>query len=214
MQVILSNGLQAETSCSASLIRLQTSVDQALERQQAKQEIPDTADELTANRNGFGLQHLRKQITGTTLVSQGVMNTSAGLNMSMSDDGSGPILSDDIPDCIGEEGRASDVSARPRELPTRNLGAPDMAETVTAVMKEIQLNRQCRHASRPLMVEPQDPQHRPDDEFRKMFKAQKDTELQNGRHNARDWLRVATWWLLKVRLLRHTLDHSTQLHRL
>lgn len=110
---------------------------------------------------------------------------------------------DDV-NSIREKATPSEVSAGPKELPTRDLGAPNVEETVAAVMKEIFLSRQSGHASRPLEVEPQDPEHRPDDELRKRFNTLKDIELKIRRHNARDWLRVATWWLLKVRLLHQT----------
>ena len=139
---------------------------------------------------------------------------SPGFARSMSDEDSSLTVSDDVHDNIREKERPPDLSTAAGELSTMNLGASNVAETVAAVMKEIFLSRQSGLASRPLEVEPQDPEHRPDDELRERFQALKDIELQIRRHNTRDWLRVATWWLLKVRLLHHTYNYSTQLHRL
>lgn len=139
---------------------------------------------------------------------------SPGVTRLMSDADSSLTVSDDVHDNIREKARPSDVSSRPRELPTRKVNAPNVAETVAAVMKEILVSRQSGHASRPLRVEPRNPQHRLDDELQKRFEAQKDIEFQIRRQNTRDWLRVATWWLLKVRLFHSTHIYSTQLHRL
>lgn len=139
---------------------------------------------------------------------------SPGLTRSMSLAQSSLTVSDEVHDNLREKERPSDVSARPRELHTRNFGAPNVADTVAAVMKEIFVSRQSGHASRPLMVEPRIPGHGLDDELRKRFEAQKDVELQIRRHTPRDWLRVATWWLLKVRVLLHIKNQSTQRHRL
>lgn len=52
---------------------------------------------------------------------------------------------------------------------------------------------------RPLRVAPQDEIHRPDDELKAKFQDLANDELKIRRLNVRDWLRVATWWLLKAR---------------
>lgn len=210
---VLERIIRLITHCSSSLLRLEASVNQALERQQAAQDSLDYADEIVGNRNGFGVQSLSKQFTDTTLVPEGVMSMSPSARF-ISDTDSSLTVSDDDHDNVREKARPSDVSSRPRDLTTRKVNAPNVAETIAAVMKEILVSRQSGHASRPLRVEPQIPQHRLDDELRKRFETQKDSEFQTRRHIARDWLRVATWWLLKVRLRHGTHIYFTQLHRL
>lgn len=57
---------------------------------------------------------------------------------------------------------------------------------------------QREQSSRPLKVPQQDPKRTPDPSLSAIFQKYADDELQIRRLNARDWLRVATWWLLKV----------------
>lgn len=80
--------------------------------------------------------------------------------------------------------------------------APNVLEVVAEAMKELSKIRQREQSQRPLRIVPQDPVHRPDDSLRNKFQELANDELKVRRLNARDWLRVATWWLLKV-ITRH-----------
>lgn len=77
--------------------------------------------------------------------------------------------------------------------------APNVLEVVAEAMRELSKVRQREQSQRPLRIVPQDPIHRPDDWLRQNFQELVNDELKVRRLNARDWLRVATWWLLKVR---------------
>lgn len=57
---------------------------------------------------------------------------------------------------------------------------------------------QREQSTRPLKVLTQDPERTPDPALCALFQKSADDELQIRRLNPRDWLRVATWWLLKV----------------
>lgn len=76
--------------------------------------------------------------------------------------------------------------------------APNIIEVVAEAMRELSKIRQREQSQRPLRIVPQDPVHRPDDSLRKKFQDLANDELKVRRLNARDWLRVATWWLLKA----------------
>ena len=101
------------------------------------------------------------------------------------------------------------TSARPRGL--SSLGADsttteqgktqNVDEVVAEAMKTLSLIRQKEQAARPLRIVRQDPQHAPDEALKKRFQQLVDEELKIRRLNAKDWLRVATWWLLKVRMM-------------
>ncbi|KAL8795321.1 MAG: hypothetical protein Q9195_002191 [Heterodermia aff. obscurata] len=71
-------------------------------------------------------------------------------------------------------------------------------EVVAEAMKTLSLIRQKEQAARPLRIVRQDPQHAPDEVLKKKFQQLVDEELKIRKLNARDWLRVATWWLLKA----------------
>ena len=74
----------------------------------------------------------------------------------------------------------------------------NVGEVVADAMKTLSLIRQKEQSARPLRIIPQDPQHTPDDTLKTRFQEHVNDELQIRRLNARDWLRIATWWLLKV----------------
>ena len=74
-------------------------------------------------------------------------------------------------------------------------------EVVAEAMKALSLIRQKEQLGRPLRVVRQDPQHAPDEALKKRFQQLVDDELKVRRLNARDWLRVAIWWLLKVSMM-------------
>lgn len=73
-------------------------------------------------------------------------------------------------------------------------------EVVADARRQLVTVRQREQSSRPLKVVGQDPQRTPDPALSALFQKSANDELQIRRLNARDWLRVATWWLLKVLL--------------
>lgn len=97
--------------------------------------------------------------------------------------------------------------SRPRRLKSlgaestiTDLGRPrDVGEVVADAMKTLSIIRQKEQSARPLRIVRQDPQHQADEALRQRFQQLVDDELKLRRLNARNWLRVATWWLLKVR---------------
>ena len=76
---------------------------------------------------------------------------------------------------------------------------PNLQEVVAEAMQELAKIRQKEQSARPLRVVRQDPVHRPDDALQARFQQLAEDELKIRRLNAKDWLRVATWWLLKAR---------------
>ena len=220
-------GESADQNCSSSLGRIETKLMTALKRQEAEEEATqvdeDDIDEQTpltrsittattlvgGSVGGPGVQGIRRNITGTTLVDPG------------------PKLPQDSPSLISEEDTDElGVSYTPmsrKEWPSPdkpiltpagnpNLdnkinGGPfgsfgrksnDVVEIVQEAMKELSIIRQKEQSLRPLRVFRQDKNHQPDDSLKKQFQQLANDELQIRRLNARDWLRVATWWLLKV----------------
>ncbi|KAI9754855.1 MAG: hypothetical protein M4579_004512 [Chaenotheca gracillima] len=98
--------------------------------------------------------------------------------------------------------RSSEMSDRstissPDAVPTKQN--PGVLEVVQQAMKELSRIRQREQSSRPLRIVPQDEVHRPDENLVQKFQDLANDELRVRRLNARDWLRVATWWLLKAR---------------
>ena len=77
--------------------------------------------------------------------------------------------------------------------------ALDVVDAVAEAMQELARVRQREQSARPLRVLRQDPVHRPHDALKERFQKRAEDELEIRRLNARDWLRVATWWLLKAR---------------
>lgn len=76
---------------------------------------------------------------------------------------------------------------------------PEIQEVVAEAMKELIKIRHKEQSAKPLRVLRQHPHHQPDDALRAQFEQLAEDELKIRRLNARDWLRVATWWLLKAR---------------
>lgn len=77
--------------------------------------------------------------------------------------------------------------------------APDVDEVVAEAMQQLSRIRQKEQSARPLRIVRQDPVHQPDETLKARFQQLADDELSIRRLNAKDWLRVATWWLLKAR---------------
>ena len=72
-------------------------------------------------------------------------------------------------------------------------------DVVADAMNELAKVRQKEQSARPLRIVREDPQHQADDTLRQRFQQLAEEELRIRRLSAKDWLRVATWWLLKVR---------------
>lgn len=79
-------------------------------------------------------------------------------------------------------------------------GHPRVTEAVTSAMQHLHHVRHQEQISRPIRVESQNQLHRPPPEILKLFETSVRYEMQIRRLIAKDWLRVATWWLLKVRI--------------
>ena len=102
----------------------------------------------------------------------------------------------DMPKRLGTDRSNSKMG----ELSTKGW-TPDISEVVAGAMEELSRIRQRERATRPLRIVPQDAVHRPEEALKARFHELANEELEIRRLNAKDWLRVATWWLLKVRRL-------------
>lgn len=83
-----------------------------------------------------------------------------------------------------------------------DLGAGEahiVIQAVAEAMKELSKIKQREQSSRPPRLVPEDPDRRPNSMLSERFHQLADEELQIRRLNVKDWLRVATWWLLKVK---------------
>ncbi|KXG48423.1 uncharacterized protein PGRI_022930 [Penicillium griseofulvum] len=78
-------------------------------------------------------------------------------------------------------------------------GHPHVTEAVTSAMQHLRDVRHQEHISRPIRFEPQNQLHKPTAEMLKILEASVNDGLQITRLITRDWLRMATWWLLKAR---------------
>ncbi|KAL8960665.1 MAG: hypothetical protein Q9193_002669 [Seirophora villosa] len=82
-----------------------------------------------------------------------------------------------------------DEAARPHSV----------AEAVEEANQELFKVRQKDQAARPLRIVEEDPLHTVDDTLKERFQQLADDELRVRWLSAKEWLRVATWWLLKAR---------------
>ena len=78
------------------------------------------------------------------------------------------------------------------------FGTPNVFEVVAEAMKELSNVRRREQSARPLRIVDQDKVHRPNQFVKAKFQELAQDELKIRKLNSRDWLRVATWWLLKV----------------
>lgn len=102
----------------------------------------------------------------------------------------------------------SDSAATIGRIPTANSTAyrdQNFDEAIADARKELSKIRQRELSSRPLRITRQDPERRPDSILSERFQRLANDELKIRRLNVKDWLRVATWWLLKVHLSSLTL---------
>ncbi|KAJ5129890.1 uncharacterized protein N7515_005929 [Penicillium bovifimosum] len=105
----------------------------------------------------------------------------------------GGILANDS-DMEGKE-----VMTHSRAYSDTGCGHPNVMEAMTSAMHHLRDVRLQEQISRPIRFEPQNRLHKPAAEILKAFEASVNDELQIRRLVTRDWLRVATWWLLKAR---------------
>lgn len=124
-----------------------------------------------------------------------------------------PRVSEDYPSDLPRTPDSNDVKKpRSKRLPSTDQGSPVKSngyaskgnahivdDAVAEAMQELAKARQKDQSSRPLRVVRQDPLHTPHDALKERFQQLADDELKIRRLNAKDWLRVATWWLLKAR---------------
>lgn len=98
---------------------------------------------------------------------------------------------------------------KPLEKPTQAINNHDfgtiehgatlnVSEVVAEAMKELSQVRKREQSVRPLRIVEQDKVHRPNQFVKAKFEELAQDELRIRKLNSRDWLRVATWWLLKV----------------
>ena len=98
-------------------------------------------------------------------------------------------------------------------MKSNGVGSKDLnvVDVVAEAMQELARVRQREQSARPLRVVRQDPAHRPHDALKERFQQLAEDELKIRRLNARDWLRVATWWLLKARFNTRVEERSAYL---
>lgn len=74
----------------------------------------------------------------------------------------------------------------------------NFAQVIADANKQLSNIRRREQSLRPLRVIRQDPDRRPDKALCERFQKSADDELKIRVPNVKDWLRAATWWLLKV----------------
>ncbi|KAJ5173056.1 hypothetical protein N7492_005649 [Penicillium capsulatum] len=75
----------------------------------------------------------------------------------------------------------------------------NVKQAIASAMQELRQLRLDEQLARPVRYEPQNKLHRPDPDIAKTFKESVNQKLETRRLSASDWLRFATWWLLKAR---------------
>ncbi|KAJ5671662.1 hypothetical protein N7507_000789 [Penicillium longicatenatum] len=85
------------------------------------------------------------------------------------------------------------------ETSSADFGHENVMEAVTSAMQHLRQIHLQEQLARPIRYVPQNKMHKPDQDTLKVFKSSVNEELQARRLIARDWLRIATWWLLKAR---------------
>lgn len=85
------------------------------------------------------------------------------------------------------------------DLTHANYGHRNVKEAVASAMHQLHQLRLQEQGTRPIRYEPQNQTHKPDSDTVKIFEESVNEELRIRRLVTRDWLRVATWWLLKAR---------------
>ncbi|KAL8698419.1 MAG: hypothetical protein Q9224_001861 [Gallowayella concinna] len=117
-----------------------------------------------------------------------------------------PLASEDYPDDSPKKPLPKRKASLSGDTPSMKAGKGKMdqgqgevMEVVADAMHELAKVRQKEQSARPLRVVREDPLHQVDDALRERFQQLAEDELRIRRLSAKDWLRVATWWLLKSR---------------
>ena len=82
---------------------------------------------------------------------------------------------------------------------------PDVLEAVVEARKKISHVKKEEQSSEALHIVPQNQTHKPDRALKARFE-QLSSESRIRKPNVKEWLRVATWWLLKVSILKMLLN--------
>ncbi|KAJ5526258.1 hypothetical protein N7494_012908 [Penicillium frequentans] len=85
------------------------------------------------------------------------------------------------------------------ETSSTEFGHENVLGAVTSAMQQLRQVRLQEQLARPIRYVPQNKMHKPDQGTLKAFESSVNEELQARRLITRDWLRIATWWLLKAR---------------
>lgn len=85
------------------------------------------------------------------------------------------------------------------ETSSTEFGHENVMGAVTSAMQQLRQVRLQEQLARPIRFVPQNKMHKPDEATLKAFEFSVNEELQARRLITRDWLRIATWWLLKAR---------------
>lgn len=183
----------------------------ALERQEATQ---DDAEEMillsqagsvpasAVDLEDSGMHQLNRQFTESTLVSvpAGRPHQSSGLSVEHD-------LKAFLPSAWSSHNGMQENARKTSSGKSTVVGSdethpenatPDLEEVVDHAMQELFRARQKEHTAKPLRIRPQDPVHRPSESTKRIFEELAKDEMDYRRPNARDLLRLGTWWLLKV----------------
>lgn len=179
---------------------------------------PETTPSTTSEEemSEFGSPKMAKEIPifKKTPTQMGKMRkgSSASIDQGLKAFPPSPRISEDNTREIPRSSPAGDDLKKPRSkilmspggestVKTNGVGskAPNVVDVVAEAMQELARVRQREQSARPLRIVRQDPVHRPHDTLKERFRELAEDELKIRRLNARDWLRVATWWLLKAR---------------
>jgi hypothetical protein len=98
----------------------------------------------------------------------------------------------------GSDLKKKQVVQHSRSYSGAEYGHPHVIEAVTSAMQHLRDVRHQEHISRPIRFESQNKLHKPTAETPKIFGASVNDGFQITRLTTRDWLRVTTWWLLKM----------------
>ena len=91
-------------------------------------------------------------------------------------------------------GSNSDISRGTMKM----LQEPNVDEAVAEAMRKLSIVNNQQRPERAMKLPRQNPSHAPNDALKRCFQKQIDEELKAKSLNTREWLRMGTWWLMKV----------------
>lgn len=148
------------------------------------------------------IHQLSRQFTGSTLISvpTGRPHQSSGLSVDhdWKNFPPSPLSSDSGYQDNSRKSFSRKSTVVGSEGTPPQTGTPDLEEVVEDAMQELFRARQKDHTAKPLRIRPQDPVHRPSESVKQIFEELARDEMDYRRPNARELLRLGTWWLLKV----------------